>query len=271
MTGFFISFCLLLVPSAVDSLGPAPAAPVQRIASLAPSLTQAVVFLGAKEKLVAISRFDEEPSLEHLPKAGGFSDVAIETLLRLRPDVVLLQKAPGNEAAARRLASLGVFVLAFSLRTTKEVCQAMAHLGELLQARDKAQQWLSSFEALRRRVREAAPQKRPRVLLLVGASPLVAAGPGSFAGELMEEAGGENVVLRSAVPFPVVSAERLLRHKPDIVIDLTEAHGGKNPLQNLPGLRGARWIKAPNKALLQPGPALPAALEEMAGWFGAFP
>jgi len=270
MTGFF-ACCLLLSLGAVQGLGPAPKAPVQRIASLAPSLTQAVVLLGAKEKLVAVSRFDEEASLQHLPKAGGFADVAMETLLRLQPDVVLLQKAPGNEAAARRLAALGIPLLAFSLTTTQEVCQAMAYLGELLEARDKAQQWLASFESLRRQLREVAPQKRPRVLLLVGLSPLVAAGPGSFADELIWEAGGQNIVARSPTPFPVVSLERVARQKPDIVINLAEIHEGKTHLQKLPSLRKARWLSAPNKDLLQPGPALLPALHQLAVWFGTLP
>ena len=263
MMGFFISCCLLLVPGFVESLGPAPGVPVQRIASLAPSLTQAVLVLGAQEKLVAVSRFDEEASLRQLPRAGGFSDVAAETLLRLRPDVVLVQKAPGNEAALRRLAAQGVSILAFSLTSTKEVCQAMEYLGEVLEAQEKARAWVASFEALRRRLAEAAPQKRPRVLLLVGASPVVAAGPGSFADELIWAAGGQNVVERSLAPFPVLSPERLVRHKPDIVIDLTEGHEGHSTLQKLPGLSKARWVRAPNKDLLQPGPALVGGLLQL--------
>ncbi|MCL2012984.1 MAG: helical backbone metal receptor [Cystobacterineae bacterium] len=267
MTGFLIACCLLLSPGTVDSLGPAPKAPVQRIASLAPSLTQAVIFLGAQNKLVAISRFDEQPSLQHLPRAGGFSDVAVETLLKLRPDVVLAPKAPGNEASVRRLAAQGIPILAFSLTTTQDVCQAMARLGELLEARDKAQAWLSAFEELRQKLKTATPQKRPRVLLLVGLSPLVAAGPGSFADELIAEAGGHNIVQRAPTPFPVVSLESIFRHKPDIVINLAEFHEGKSQLQNLPGLRNARWISAPNKDLLQPGPALLSALLQLASWF----
>ena len=271
MTGFFIACGLLLSLGSVQSLGPTPTSPIQRIASLAPSLTQSVVLLGAQEKLVAISRFDEAPSLQHLPRAGGFSDVALETLLRLRPDVVLAQKAPGNETALRRLATQGIFVLAFSLTTTKDVCEAMALLGDLLQAQDKAQQWLVSFENLRQKLRAAAPQKRPRVLLLIGLSPTIAAGPGSFADELIWEAGGENVVPRAPTPYPVVSLEMLLRQKPDVVIDAAEIHEGKNQLQNLPGLREARWISAPDKGLLQPGPALLPVLGQLAAWLGNSP
>ncbi|MCL2626729.1 MAG: helical backbone metal receptor [Cystobacterineae bacterium] len=270
MTGFFVSYCLALSlasgPS-VERLGPTPKAPVQRIASLAPSLTQAVLFLGAKDKLVAISRFDEEASLLHLPKAGGFSDVATETLLQLRPELVLAQKAPGNETAIRLLAAKGIPILAFSLTTMEDVCQAMALLGELLQAQDKAQAWLSAFEALRQQLKASPPPKRPRVLVLIGLSPLIAAGPGSFVDELLREAGGQNILPRSPSPYPVVSPETVLRYKPDMVINLAEIHEGQSQLQKLPGLREARWIDAPNKHLLQPGPALLPVLRELASWF----
>jgi hypothetical protein len=60
--------------------------------------------------------------------------------------------------------------------------------------------------------------------------------------------------------------ERLLRHKPDIVIDLAEVHEGRSHLQKLPGLREARWISTPDKGLLQPGPALLAVLGQLASW-----
>lgn len=267
MASFLVSICCLLSLGSAESLGPKPQTPVLRIASLAPSLTQAVVFLGAEDKLVAISRFDEQPSLSHLPRAGGFSDVAIETLLKLRPGLLLVQKAPGNEAAIRLLAAQGIPVLAFSLTTIEDVCQAMAQLGGLLEASGKAQEWLSSFEALRQQLKAPPPPRRPRVLVLIGLSPTMGAGPGSFVDELVGEAGGQNILPRSPTPYPVVSLETVLHQKPDMVINLAEIHEGRSQLQKLPGFREARWVDAPNKDLLQPGPALLSALRQLASWF----
>jgi iron complex transport system substrate-binding protein len=143
----------------------------------------------------------------------------------------------------------------------------MALLGELLQAQEKAKEWLSSFEALRQKLKASPPAQRPRVLILIGFSPLIAAGPGSFADELLWEAGGQNILSRSPSPYPVVSPESILRQKPDIVINLAEFHEGQSQLQKLPGLREAKWIRAPNKHLLQPGPALLPVLRQLALWF----
>jgi iron complex transport system substrate-binding protein len=43
---------------------------------------------------------------------GGFVDPSIETVLTLKPHLVVVQKSPGNQKPIEKLASLGVPVLA---------------------------------------------------------------------------------------------------------------------------------------------------------------
>lgn len=66
-------------------------APPRRIVSLLPSLTETVCELGDCDKLVGVDRYSNYPArTQALPKLGGLDDTAIELLVSLKPDVVLL-------------------------------------------------------------------------------------------------------------------------------------------------------------------------------------
>ncbi|MGS0759207.1 ABC transporter substrate-binding protein, partial [Roseateles sp. GG27B] len=71
--------------------------------------TETVCALGACERLVGVDRYSNFPaSVDKLPKLGGLDDTQVETIVALRPDVVIL--APSSRAQDR-LASLGLRVV----------------------------------------------------------------------------------------------------------------------------------------------------------------
>ena len=76
-------------PGPLRMLGPAPEGEVQRVVTLTPSLTDIVLALGAGERLVGVSRFDERSEVARLPRVGGFVDPSVEAVLALHPDLVL--------------------------------------------------------------------------------------------------------------------------------------------------------------------------------------
>ncbi|HZX40356.1 MAG TPA: helical backbone metal receptor, partial [Myxococcaceae bacterium] len=83
-------------PGPARMLGPAPRGEVRRLVTLAPSLTDVVLALGAGDRLVGVSRFDDRPEVARLPRVGGFVDPSVEAVLALHPDLVLAQPGPGN-------------------------------------------------------------------------------------------------------------------------------------------------------------------------------
>jgi iron complex transport system substrate-binding protein len=101
------------------------------------------------------------------------------------------------------------------------------------------------------------------VLFAYGFEPLVVAGPGSFADELLRDAGGVNVAADAGRAYPVWSVERALGARAEVVLYSPEMVAGRETLSGLPGLREARWVKLPSPALLHPGPALGVGLEEL--------
>jgi iron complex transport system substrate-binding protein len=252
-------------PAAVQTLGPKAPAVVRRLVTLAPSLTDTVLSLGAGDVLVGVSRFDEQPEVQTLPRVGGFVDPSVEAVAALKPDLVLVQLGPGNQAPVTALAGMGIPILALRLASIDDVLAGLRAVGAALGRKEKSEAMAHALEETRSRVRaRALGLPAVRVLFVYGFQPLVVAGPGSFADELLRDAGGTNVAADAGRAYPVWSVERALGAKPDVVLDATLGMGGgRETLQGLPGLRSARWVTLPSTALLHPGPALGQGLEEL--------
>ncbi|HEX8703340.1 MAG TPA: helical backbone metal receptor [Myxococcaceae bacterium] len=247
-------------------LGPQREGKVRRVVTLAPSLTEMVLAMGAGDTLVGVSRFDEDKAVAALPRVGGFVDPSVEAVIVLKPDLVLVQPGPGNQRPVERMAELGVPVLLLPLHTVADTLTALRAVGQALGRDKEAEGLISRIEASRTRVREAA-KKRPtvRVLFVYGFEPLVVAGPGSFADELLRDAGAVNIGADGGSAYTVYSVERAIRAKPDVVVDAADVDVGKDKIRSLPGLSSARWVEVPSLALLQPGPSLGRGLEELFG------
>lgn len=251
-------------PGPLRMLGPAPSGEVRRVVTLAPSLTDVVLALGAADRLVGVSRFDERPEVSRLPRVGGFVDPSVEAVLALHPDLVLAQPGPGNRRAVETLAELGAPVLLLPLGTVADVLAAERATGKALGRAAEGEALARQLESTRSRIRARARTQRPvRVLLVYGFEPLVVAGPGGFADELLADAGAVNVAGDAASPYPVYSVERALRSRPEVILDAADTPAGRDRLRTLPGLNEARWAEVPGRALLHPGPALGRGLEQL--------
>ncbi len=241
-------------------LGEAPKAKPTRIVSLAPSITEIVLDLGAGLSLVGVSRYDDADEVKELPRVGGFADPAPEAILALRPDLLLVQPGPGNQVAVQRLADLGVPVLVLPLHTIEETLSSIRAVGDALHdptgGAASARRLSDGLEAVRL---HAANLPKRRVLLVYGWQPLVVAGPESFGDALLRLAGAENVVARASGPYPTLSMEAALAADPELLLDASGGHGAAAPLEEwTPRVR-----RLPSSALFRPGPRLAQGAREL--------
>ena len=114
-------------------LASVPALAAQRVVSLAPSLSEIVVELGAAELLVGVLDAGERPApLKDLPSVGRYGQLDIERLLSLKPDLLLLW--PGSVGPAQRdqLARLGIPTLVAEPHNFPQLTAQIAEIGERL-------------------------------------------------------------------------------------------------------------------------------------------
>ncbi len=214
---------------------------------------------------MGVTRYDDAPQVKALPRVGGFLDPSPEAVLALRPDLALWMTDAGAYEAVRRIAALGVTVLAVPVVSVADVLACARLVGSALGDAAGGERLARSIEdAVERTRRRAAGLPRVRVLFVVGREPLVVAGPGSFPDELVRIAGGANVAGGDRA-WPVYPLEKAVADRPDLVVDaaVNEPAAGLSRLQAIPAVGAGRVVRLANDDALRPGPRLSRALGEL--------
>jgi iron complex transport system substrate-binding protein len=243
----------------------------RRIVSLVPSLTESVCELGECARLVATDRFSNWPdSVRGLPKAGGLDDVQVEQVVRVRPDVVLLSRAP---RILQSLQNLGVAALEFDIDSYDDIARNITTLGALLAVPERAQELNAKIErsvaGIAAATRARLGRRAPLVYFEVDEAPY-GAGPDSFIGVELARLGARNILPRELGPFPKVNPEFVVRANPDIIfIDPAEApHLASRPgwldIRAVSEQRLCSYGPEIRDTIVRPGPRIASGLEALA-------
>jgi iron complex transport system substrate-binding protein len=254
-----------------------PAAGGIRIASLAPSLTEAVFALGAGAQLVGRSRFCDYPSgAAALQVVAEFGEPNWEALLATKPTIVVGTTSPSATATAARLSALGIQSYFAPSDNVAQTQSMLRELGARLDCGPAAATLLNQIDADFAAVRAAAAVRnterlpRIRVALAFGLEPLVLAGPASYATELLTMAGFVNVASEGA-PYTKMPLEKLLALNPDVLVEcaMGEARGlaalrARAGIARLPAVVAGRVASIDDTAVMRPGPRIGAAAKVFA-------
>lgn len=208
--------------AAVDDYGEpiAQGAPAERIVSLNPTTTEILFALGAGERVVGRSRWDQWPvAARAVPEVGDAIRPSVERVLAAHPDLVLLYASGDNRAAATALRAAGLRVVALRVDLIEDFARTVRLLGRLTGSEARAAVAVDTVARSLERVRRAtAALERPRVFIHVWDNPLMAIGGGSFLSELVDIAGGRNVYGDRPEPSPQVSFEDLVQRRPQVLL-----------------------------------------------------
>jgi iron complex transport system substrate-binding protein len=240
----------------------------QRIVSVLPSLTETVCALGRCSHLVGVDRYSNFPeSVRKLPRVGGGLDPSVESIVALRPDLVLLAT---SSPAAARLESLGLKVLALEPKNYADAQRVLLQLGQLLSVADAPRLWAGIEAGVDAAARSLAPSVRgKRIYFEVNSGPY-AAGADSFLGETLARLGVVNIVPAGMGPFPKINPEFVVRADPDLIMVGDANFAG---MKQRPGWSHMRAIThdrvcvfppAQSDVMVRPGPRMAEAAQAMA-------
>ena len=207
-----------------SSAPPSPSATL-RIVSLAPAITQMVVDLGLASQLVGVAQYDDAAP-KGLPVVGIYTEIDTEKLLSVAPTHVLMMVGKdGPPARLTELASAGRFELVvypypYRLAQVLDIFTdpdqgVGAVLGQPQQARtlgDTMKKALQSFQS------QAATRPHPRVLMVIGLSPVMASGHGTVLDEMLTYVGGVNAAASTQITAPTFDREALIGLGPDVIL-----------------------------------------------------
>ena len=256
---------------------PAPASPngaaPQRIVSLTPALTEILFAVGAGDRIVGVTQYcDFPPAAKAKPKIGGYVNPSVESVLALKPDLVLVSPGPGNRDSALAMRRAGLRLEIVPAETLEESLAAIESVarfvGDETAGRDLAAAVRARLDAVAKRV---AGEQRVRTLFCIQTDPIIAAGRDTLPSQLLELAGGSNVV--SALRYPRLDVEAVAGAKPELILqsrmDLAndDAHVEDAFWKRWPSIlavaRG-RVVVLPDDLTLRPGPRVADAAEELA-------
>ena len=198
----------------------AQALAAERVVSLAPSLSEIVMELGAADLLVGLLDGGERPAaLAQVPSIGRYGQLDMERLLSLKPDLILLwpgSVGPAQRAQLQRL-NIPVYVAEpHNLEQLTTQVQAIAErLGRADAGRQLAEQLRQRLAELRQRYRRAEPL---RVFYQVWNSPLYTVGGGQIISDALTVCGARNVFDDLKLPAPQVSIESVLQRNPELIL-----------------------------------------------------
>jgi len=254
----------------------ADATEVQRIVSLAPSVTETVFALGLGDKVVGVSVYcDYPPEVAQIDRVGNFLTPNVEAIVAKHPDVVIAVPSPSNQNPVETLRRLGLKVVVVEPITVADIEQSIVTIARELDREDAGRALVARIEAqmaaVRARVADAPARK---VLMVVGQTPLIAVGAHTFQGELIEMAHGVNVAAQAGGRWPHLSLEFAIAAAPEVIIDTTmgnEERAGAgaalafwSQLPTIPAVREQRVYGYKEYQLLRPGPRIAAAFESLA-------
>lgn len=195
---------------------------VERIVVAAPAISDFIVKLGSKDKVVGVTDFDSY--ITDVEKIGNMVPLNVEKIVSLNPDVVLLTGG-FQEGEVSKLEKFGIKTFVVNPTTLNEVFRDLSLVGVIL-GKDKTAQDYS--QKLRARMLNIAKntfawKEKPRVIYLSAygsVSQMWTCGTGSYLNEIIAYAGGINVT----APYTgnngwfAIGPEFVVKENPDIIL-----------------------------------------------------
>lgn len=196
-----------------------------RIVSTSPAITETLYALGAGDRVIGVSAYCHyPPEVTSKPKVGSWLRPNTEMIVRLKPDLVIVERLPNQVLAdlhgsGIRLVPVIIGDISANLKLIETVAGATGTRERGARLIDSIRSSLSRIET------ETKPLKTQTVIFIVGRTPgrldgMVAVGKGSYLNELLAIAGARNLLSDSVLAYPKISLEAIVRLKPDVIIDM---------------------------------------------------
>ena len=222
------------------------AQPAQRIISLAPYITELLFAAGAGKAIVGVTAFSDYPeAARSLTQVGDAGSLDLETIMALRPELVVAWQSGNPHGQAERLQSLGITVFYSEPRQLVDVPATLMRLGRLAGTEPAAAIQVDSFNHRYARLQEKYAQRsKVSVFYQIWGQPLMTLNGEHLVSDVVRLCGGENVFNTLPTLAPQIDIEAVLQADPDVIIVAVD--DGDSPLL-------AAWQRWPQLSAVKQG------------------
>ena len=253
----------------------------ERVVSLSPSYLGMIEAVGGKIVGRASSKVGTIPeSMKSVPEIGFVFNINMESLVALRPDLVLAGRNQ-HEKFVPLLESNKINVIEFDAKTYDEVKQTVQVLGDVYGNPDKAKAENELLDKQISEIKAKLPKEKKRIVIMhATASSVTVEGSRSIAGCVSDILGFENVAaaaLKGKSDKTPYSMESLVGQNPDLIFITSMGKAEeienrlrkdfkKNPAWNsLAAVHQGKVYVLPERLfLINPGLRYPEAVKYMA-------
>lgn len=184
----------------------------QRIAVLSPDVTNIVLSLGAKDKIVGKDAMNHDPALQDVPAVGTHRNITPEAITSVNPDLVLGSYMVQPQTVYKRLNELGIKAVNVAPKEGIDTfANGIVTIGELIGKPSEAQQlsndWLDGMQE----------RNNTGLRYLMSYDGRIVAGKDTVADDLIKRAGGINAA-DNITGLKPLTREGWLEANPDVII-----------------------------------------------------
>ena len=196
------------------------AQPAQRIVSLAPHVTEILFAAGAGERVVGVVAYSDYPQAARaLPQVGGYTQVDLEAIVSLRPDLVIGWRSGNRDAHLARLQAMGIPVYLNEPRSLDDVARSLEQFGRLAGSEDAAHAAATAFRARHAALAARyAGQPSVRTFYQIWDRPLMTINDEHLIADVIRLCGGSNVFGSQAQLAPTIGVEAVLAANPEAIV-----------------------------------------------------
>ena len=248
----------------------------ERIVSLVPSLTEALFAFGAGERVVGRTRYCLWPprAVGKVPTVGGTKKVDVPRLLELEPDLVVAVREENSRENVERIQEAGVPVFVGAPESVEGALWLLRELARIVEA-PRTDAVLDPIERVYGRLREVMKRTNSRRLFVpIWKNPYMSVGSDTYAHDVLETCGGENVC-GGSTRYPIFTLEEVEAAQPEIVLLPDEPYPfSAEDLEDfyaldIPAAHEDRIHLVDGKLLTWYGPRMASSLSQLAALLGA--
>lgn len=248
-----------------------------RILPLNGGIAEIVFTLGLGDSVVGRDITATFAEAKKLPQVTKAHDVSAESVLSLKPTVVLADTDTGPKEAVEQIRAAGVPVVVLDPATKlADVTSRTTRVAAALGVPDAGKALNSRMSEELSAARAGVPKgSKPKVAFLYmrgSAAVYLIGGKGSGADSLLEAAGAEDAGVAAGFtrPFTPITTEALAQTSPDVILMMSkglESVGGVSGLLQIPGIAqtpagmNKRVVDMEDGVLLSFGPRTPLVID----------
>ncbi|MBC1733776.1 ABC transporter substrate-binding protein [Listeria seeligeri] len=233
-----------------------------KIISLMPSNTEILFSLGLGDDVIGVSAYDDYPAETKKITKVVSTNVDTEKIISLKPDLVLGHESmlSSQKDAYQQLKDAGITVFVVPDATNlKDTEKTITTIGELTGTEKEATQVTTSMEDQKATIEKRAKELKTSPKVWIEISPdLYTAGKGTFMNEMLELAGGTNIVTESGfIPY---NEEKVIQQNPAIILsvypDAKSIISERSAWKDISAVKNDQIYEMDANKLSRPGPRL---------------